>query len=412
MQCCKNTVSLWFNTTQIQMNRFLRAFFGILFFLMTCKGEASFAQIDTFFVARSTGAMAYLNYGLGTDRLGGAKMGYIDSLVLLKITARHNDLYRVRLAPNLSAWIPQNMVRPDTTTKMQVQNLTGSWRVWGDDRSDYLSVGLPERLPYRSWQEVSPSKVCIEIFGATANTNWITQLKSAREIKNVDYQQVSDDIFRITIQLKHPQHWGYQVNYVGKRLTVRVSRQPKSLKIRGLTVALDPGHGGTNLGAVGRNSGVFEKDLNLSIVLLLQKELERKGATVRLTRNKDTLIGNNDRVLKMRQQSPDVLISIHNNAAADSTVGGTSTYYKHLGFRSLSEKILRRLLQLDLKEYGNVGSFNFAFNGPTEYPNVLVEGAFMSNAEEEKQLLDARFQKAMAKKIARGLKDWLKSIPK
>ena len=396
----------------MQMNGFLRAFFGVIIAFITLCTEPCLSQTDTFFVARSTGKLAYLNYGLGSDRLGGARIGSIDSLVLLKITAYHKEQYHVELASGFTAWIPKNMVRPDTITPLPTQNLTGAWRVWGKDQADYLSVSLPERLPYRSWQEVDPSKICVEIFGATSNTNWITQLKSTKEIKYVDYQQVSDGIFRITIQLKHRQHWGHSVHYAGKRLTVKVRHQPALLKLKNLTVALDAGHGGTNLGAVGRNSGILEKNLNLSIVGFLKSELEKKGAVVLLTRPSDTLINNSDRILQMRQLLPDLLISVHNNAASDSAVGGTSTYYKHLGFRGLSQKLLDRLLELDLNEYGNVGSFNFAFNSPTEYPNVLVEGAFMSNPSDEKRLTDVGFQKKMAKKIAKGLTDWLRSIRK
>jgi N-acetylmuramoyl-L-alanine amidase len=120
---------------------------------------------------RTKGPMAYLNYGLGEDRLGGAKMGYVDSLILLKITGRYKDLYRVRLSNQLIGWVPVNLVKKDSVTKTKIQNLTGNWRVWGDDKYDYVSVPLPERLPYQSWQEVSPSKIIIDVFGATTNTN-------------------------------------------------------------------------------------------------------------------------------------------------------------------------------------------------------------------------------------------------
>jgi N-acetylmuramoyl-L-alanine amidase len=228
--------------------------------------------------------MAYLNYGLGEDRLGGAKMGYVDSLVLLKVIGKYKDQYQVRLTETLSAWIPQNLTKRDTIVKLPVQYLTTSWRVWGDDRYDYISIPLTERLPYRSWQEISPSKIVVDLFGATANTNWITQLRSAKEIKHVDYEQIADEQFRITIYLHHGQHWGYAIGYEGRRLVVRVSHQPEKLKLNSLTIAIDAGHGGTNLGAVGLRSKQLEKDLNLSIALHLKRELERKGATVLMTR--------------------------------------------------------------------------------------------------------------------------------
>jgi N-acetylmuramoyl-L-alanine amidase len=370
------------------------------------------AQIrDTTLLVRTRGSLAYLNYGLGQDRLGGAKMGYIDSLVLLRVSGVYQDQYRVRLTPALSAWIPKTAVKKDSTTKSPVQNLTGSWRVWGDTHHDYLSIVLPERLPYQCHQELSPSRIVIDVFGATTNTNWITQMQTVKEIKNVEYEQVADEQLRVYVYLKNPQHWGYAIGYQGRRLVLKVTRQPQKLKLRYLTVALDPGHGGTNLGAQGLRSKIYEKDLNLSIVRKLKAHLEKAGARVILTRSSDTLIGNNDRVLVMRNTPPDVLVSIHNNAAGDTVkVKGTSTYYKHLGYRPLSTAILSRLLALGVEEYGNIGRFNFTLNSPTEYPNVLVEGLFMSQADDEKKLLNEQFQDEMAQKIVLGLKDWLKTV--
>ncbi|WP_298355274.1 N-acetylmuramoyl-L-alanine amidase [Runella sp.] len=391
-----------------------------LLFLLLLLSTSIFAQIrdtitvfpkDSSVYIRTKGPMAYLNYGLGEDRLGGAKMGYLDSLVLLKVTGKYKDQYRVRLTNSLSAWIPQNLTKRDTLVKLPVQYLTTSWRVWGDERYDYISIPLTERLPYRSWQEISPSKIVVDLFGATANTNWVTQLRTAKEIKHVDYEQIADEQFRITIYLHHGQHWGYAIGYEGRRLVIRVSHQPEKLKLNSLTIAIDAGHGGTNLGAVGLRSKQLEKDLNLSIALHLKRELERKGATVLMTRTTDTLFNNSDRVVYFRKLKPDLLISIHNNAAGDTTkTRGTSTYYKHLGYRPLSQAVLERLLEMGLTEYGNVGRFNFALNSPIEYPNILVEGAFMSHPADEALLLQDDFRKKMAKQIRKGVNDWLKQV--
>jgi N-acetylmuramoyl-L-alanine amidase len=68
------------------------------------------------------------------------------------------------------------------------------------------------------------------------------------------------------------------------------------------------------------------------------------------------------------------------------------------------------MLSLGLKEYGNVGNFNFSLSGPTDYPNCLLEIAFLSNKDDEKKILDPRFQKAVARKVYAGIRDWLKSL--
>ncbi len=104
------------------------------------------------------------------------------------------------------------------------------------------------------------------------------------------------------------------------------------------------------------------------------------------------------------------LISIHLNSSGNKSAKGTSTYYRYIGFRLLSQKILDRMLELKLNNFGNIGSFNFSLSGPTEYPNCLVEIAFLSNEEDEKRILDEKFHKDVAKKIYKGINDWLRSI--
>jgi N-acetylmuramoyl-L-alanine amidase len=68
------------------------------------------------------------------------------------------------------------------------------------------------------------------------------------------------------------------------------------------------------------------------------------------------------------------------------------------------------MLELGLNNFGNVGAFNFSLSGPTEYPNTLVEVAFLSNKEDEQRILNPKFHKAVAKQVYRGINDWLKSL--
>ena len=62
-------------------------------------------------LAITKGGLAYLNYGLGENRLGGAKLGYLDSLVVLHVVGRAAGQYRVQLAAGQQAWVPAEVVR-------------------------------------------------------------------------------------------------------------------------------------------------------------------------------------------------------------------------------------------------------------------------------------------------------------
>ena len=121
----------------------------------------------------------------------------------------------------------------------------------------------------------------------------------------------------------------------------------------------------------------------------------------------------NDRLLLLRKADPDLLVSIHCNAGGSPFTGmGTSTYYRHIGFRPLSTAILSRVLTLGVNNFGNIGSFNFALSSPTEYPNVLVETLFMSSPEDEARLMDPEFRTDLVKQIVKGLEDFLRETKK
>lgn len=359
-------------------------------------------------VALTKGRLAHLEYGLGEDRLGGAKVGYIDSNIVLKITGKVGSHFRVQLSKSRTAYIPDELVTLLPKGSFTPESLTDKWTVYGDEKYDYVKVGLFTRLPYQSYQFTDPSTIVVDIYGATNNTNWITQLQTAKEIKKVDYQQIEDGLFRITITLKHTQHWGHLVYYNGNTLIIRIKHLPENLSLKNLVVAVDAGHGGKNTGAVGA-TGTYEKDITLALALKLQKALEKEGAKVIMTRTQEQFFDNKERILFYRDSLPDLLLSIHLNSSEDPfRVAGTSTYYRYAGFRNLSMAIYKRMLELGLKEYGNTGSFNFMLNSPTEYPNALIETLFLSNLNEETNILDEDYQQQMIDKIVEGVKDFLK----
>jgi N-acetylmuramoyl-L-alanine amidase len=370
------------------------------------------ATKNNFIAGKTTGSMPSLEYGLGYDRLGAAKITFLDTNVVIKVVDSTVVNYKVQLSKDHFAYLLKSNFKKDTTIKIQPYYLTASILAIGDDKNDFVSIALDEKLPYRSIQQINPSRIVIDIFGASSNTSWVTQRASAIEVKNVYYEQIEDDVFRVIIELNHEQHWGYSIYYLGKKLMVKIKRQPRDLDIDKMKIAVDAGHGGSNNGASGGTTNIQEKKYTLLIAKELQRELQEEKATVFMTREKDTTLSMPERIDMIKAADPDFLISIHLNSSAKDSVNGVSTYYRYIGFKPLTQLILNRMLELDLNEFGNVGSFNFALSGPTDYPNCLVEVAFLSNKEDEKKIIDPEFHKAVAKKIVEGIKDWLKSCKK
>jgi N-acetylmuramoyl-L-alanine amidase len=368
----------------------------------------SLRRNDRAMFVRTTGPMPYMEYGPGDDRLGGAKMTYLDSNILMRVVDSTVTDYVVQLSAAHRGFVLKSNVRPDTLTTPAPYHLSSSWRVYGNATHDFISVQLDERLPYRSQHTSNPSGITIDLFGVTSNTNWITQTGTAIEITDVWYEQLEDDVLRMHIRLKNRQHWGHYIHYdsLTRRLMVMVKRQPSKLRLRHLQVAIDAGHGGANTGAMGTRTRVLEKEYTLGYAKQLQQYLKRKGVNTYMTRETDTDISMIDRALQLRKADPHVLLSLHFNSSANTSVHGTSTYYRYIGFRPLSQAILACMLQTGLANYGNIGSFNFALSGPMEYPNCLVEIAFLSNEADEQKIADPKFAKRVAKQIHRGLKKW------
>jgi len=388
----------------------------VFYVLLTLSAIRSFSQ-DSVWWGRTTGQLPFIEYGIGDDRLGGAKMGFLDSNVLVKIIDSFKTDYKVSLSEQHMGYIAKtSVILMNKEANYPVHHnthLSGSIRVFGDTASDFVVVNVNERLPYRSIQMIDPSRVAVDLFGVTSNTNWITQLRTAKEIRNTWYEQIENDVFRVYIQLRHTQHWGHSIAYdsAGRHLIIRIRRQPPVLDIRKLRIAIDAGHGGDNSGADGLTSKVLEKEYTLKIAKELQKTLKAAGVkNIFMTRTIDTTLSMPERIAMLKTFDPHLLVSIHLNSAGNDTVSGTSTYYRYIGFRPLTVSILDRMLTLGLKEYGNVGNFNFSLSGPTDYPNALVEVAFLSNPADEKKILNPKFHKAVARKIYLGIVDWLKQM--
>jgi N-acetylmuramoyl-L-alanine amidase len=382
--------------------------------LLLLVSTASFAQetVKSFWLAKTTGKLPALSYGLGDDRLGGAKMGYLDTNILLKIIDSTQSMFLVQLSKNHTAYIAKEFVVADSITKLKPYYLTDSWYVKGTDSCyDIASLSIGEHLPYKSWMEIAPSKIMVDIYGVQSNTNWITQLQNLKEIKNIYYNQIEDDVIRVTIELVHQQHWGYTIGYSKKALVIKVKRQPDLVNIKKLKIAIDAGHGGTNSGTGGSNSNVVEKDLTLLFAKAFEKQLKTLGfKNIVQTRTKDTTFNNSDRVLFLQQENPDLLISFHLNSSSKADVSGSSTYYKHIGFRPLTTAILKRMLAIKMNEYGNIGNFNFTLNAPTDFPNCLLEIGFLSNAADEKRIITKTFQTQVAKQVYLGITDWINNV--
>ena len=363
-------------------------------------------QDRLFFV--ETRENAYLQYGSGTDRLGGSKMGFLDPGIVLKVVGQIDNLYKVQLSANRFAYIHQEDVEMSPRSSHIVN--TNNIGISNQGSRDRIRLSLPERLPYASTVSLDPTTIAVDVFGAMNNSNWVSQYNELGMVDYVDLQQVDSDILRLVIKLKEKHCWGYAVFYEGNSLIIEVRHSPKDLSLKELKIGLDAGHGGELPGAVS-TIGLKESEVNLSIVKEIEKLLRKKGAQVVLSRADDSNLSMLQRKKTFREADIDLMVSIHNNAGGSPLVPmGTSTYYKYITNRELAATLLKHMLELNVPCYGLTGNFNFSLNAPTEYPNALVECLFMSSLPDEEMLADPATHRLIAEKVVAGLEEYLQNV--
>lgn len=352
---------------------------------------------------------AYFNYGKGADRLGGAKICFVDAGIPLEVVEEYGNLYKVKVAENKYFHIPKEYTSPIEDAPVR-DVTTNNWSVTNMGDFDRVAISLNTRHPYIFRQVLEDKSIVIDIYGAQCNSNWLTQRVPLGMVKYVDLEQVEYDVFRAKIFL-NDYSWGTKVYYQGSTLMIDVKHQPE-LTLKGMVIGVDAGHGGPSSTGAVSISGLKEKELNLDMAYTLKEELEKKGAKVVLSRKDDSGMTMTERKEIFLENNVDLVISIHCNAAGSPLdVKGSSTYYKYIHNRPLAEAILLRTLELEgVTNFGLVGNFNFSLNGPIEYPNVLVETQFLSNPEDEERIADPAFRKAFMKKVVKGLEDYLKSL--
>jgi N-acetylmuramoyl-L-alanine amidase len=378
------------------------------------KGKVSILPKQLPRVGELIGKKPFINVGHGGDRLGGAKYGYLQPGIRVTVAGKERGQYKIALAGSVVGWIPDEYVKLLPSGTPFPRSLAGSVSVTGNDTLDIVSLSLGQKLPFFAEQQLNPTAIVIDVFGATSNTNWMTHHLTAKEVRNASWDQIGEDHYRLTLLLRHTQHWGFDCGYEGNALRIKVRRPPviasQATPLNGLTIAVDAGHGGEAEGAVGA-TGALEKTFNLSMAKYLEAALKTKGAKVIMTRTEDANIMMYSRMDTAVNSGAQLFVAIHCNATGSnadmSKVSGVSTYYRYYGFQPLADIMYKHMLELGLNQFGVVGSFNFVLNAPIQMPNVLVEVAFMSNPEDEMKLMDDAFRKSVADKITAGFEEFV-----
>lgn len=188
--------------------------------------------------------------------------------------------------------------------------------------------------------------------------------------------------------------------------------------IKGKIITIDPGHGGSDPGAVS-DKNTYEKTITLSMAQKLKADLESMGAIVYLTRTGDTDVArpyaDDEEELQARvdvaeKRGSDLFISLHINASVNRKASGISTYYfQKSNYDIKLAKCIHKQLTSNFK-LPDMGAreANFYVIKRCSMPAVLMELGFISNKKEEKVISGNWFQNKAMDLTAAGIKDYFK----
>ncbi|HET9983646.1 MAG TPA: N-acetylmuramoyl-L-alanine amidase [Longimicrobiales bacterium] len=330
----------------------------------------------------------------------------------LALTGERAGLFRVTLGDGQDAWVERSLVRllpvgaPPPFTRVNTVRLNPA-PGWVDVR-----MVLGDRVPF--FVTVPDERTLqIDLYGAVSNTNYLQYGPHDPLIRQAEWSQPADSIYRVTVRLTQPV-WGYRTLWTeGGDLVLRIRRPPAidpRAPFKGLKIALDPGH--PPGGAVGPTRWT-EAQANLAVALRLKPMLEREGATVLMSRTDMTAVPLNSRPLRAARENADIYLSLHNNGLPPGlnpyVNTGTSAYYFHPFSQPLAVDLQQALLrELGLKDLG-VGRADFALVRTPWFPSVLTETMFLMVPQQEAALRNPDAQERIARAHVAGLRAFLLS---
>jgi N-acetylmuramoyl-L-alanine amidase len=383
--------------------------------------------------------------------------------------------------------------KPQPDNRAEIVNL----RYYTHPAFTRIVLDIGKLREYTSGELQQPGRIYLDVFQAKLNpilegqsypvkSDYLSQIvafqktaSTARVVVDVDFLKVQSyrayhlfDPFRIVIDIyprPAPEAPGAKAQTAPGTEATPPAGQPakppeplpsgysmaRQLGLGVRTIVLDPGHGGSDPGCIGK-TGLEEKVITLDVSLALKKMLvEKAGLNVILVRESDIMVPLESRPVIANQKRADLFVSIHVNAHRDRTREWVETFYlnfspdpavvelaarenasssKNIGqmkdiiqkiaqnskvdeSRDLAERIQRNLLHSlsaanpKVKDLGVRGAPFWVLIG-SEMPSVLVEISHLSNAGEEARLKTAKYRELAVQWIYDGIMEYVRSLGK
>ncbi|MEM1174285.1 MAG: N-acetylmuramoyl-L-alanine amidase [Pseudomonadota bacterium] len=343
-------------------------------------------------------------------------------------------------------------------------------RIWAENDKTRVVLDLSNQVDHRIFTLRAPDRLVVDLKAGRLGRSLTTMPSGAGTVRSIRSAVQQDGKLRVVLDLNAAvRSRSFSVKpsgQYGDRLVIDLQRTGPITTVkrasdryqrgRDIVIAIDPGHGGRDPGAIGRGN-TYEKDIVLAISKRLAAKINAEpGMRAILTRNRDVYVDHRMRMEIARKNGADLFISVHADAVNDPRPQGASVYAlslngasdeaaaqlakrenAYLGDVSLADKdmgiarVLFSLSQnaalsasLDVGKYvideigavtkthrSTVQQAGFLVLKSPDMPSILVETAFISNPEEERKLKSVAHQERLTKAILSGVRNYFYRNP-
>lgn len=346
----------------------------------------------------------------------------------LAVTARQGDWLQIRLSDGKTGWIAAWLTEPasgEASSRGYIQEAEVLIAPIAAGKTfKVIDSGGRPMLKLEGWANT-------EYKTRTTGTNTLVLELNGRTERNYQgkisrlgisaikiYPQADKCIIELTFAYAPTQSIVY--DSASKMTRIQVGAV-QTQGLSGKVIVVDPGHasvqpgGWLDPGAIGKKTGIKEKDINLSIALKLKSLLEQAGARVIMTHTGQTELSLADRAWLANSNNADIFVSIHSNYNQGNKVQGHTTYYyapasdPTLNAQRYSRQKLANLVQRELVKAAGRNDMgvlqgSYAVLRETRVPSILVEAAFLSDPTEESLLGTDAFRQKVAAGIFNGIR--------
>lgn len=326
---------------------------------------------------------------------------------------------KVRAVIYLTDVVPYNITKSQDSTNLTISFDVGTSYVTGISfakEGDYDKVIINCDAEQFNTQKVGDNKIVVDISDAILKMpdgSKAGQIPvQGNVITAIRYSQYNNDTVRVVADTTGKVD--YSVKILDKNIIMLVLKsQPNEMPL----IYIDPGHGGSDPGAIGIG-GLRESDVVLGIALKLNSLLTKGGFRTTMSRDSDVFIDLVTRSQEANNAGADVFISIHTNAFGTPTPKGTEIWYYPNGYKGdtrdnktfaqiIHDNLMKEINTVDrgLKEGPNLSVLN-----KTKMPAILIETAFITNPDDAALLQDDAFQWKVAQGIYNGIVEYFKKL--